>query len=192
MSPETAGVKLDVKTRLRLMAGLVVLLVLVGALMAFQTKAIQVLLVISGSMEPTLAVGDRILIDANGYAKRNSVVVVQDPNKPEQPEEQMVKRVVGVGGDVVEIRGGILYVNGKEQFSRHVASNSIHWRDVHVRVPDHHLFLLGDNRNNSYDSLNFGPLHVSNVTGVLKFIIWPPKNWGHHRPPPGVPPDANG
>ena len=157
------------------MVGVIVLLILVGAILAIESDAVQVLIVTSGSMEPTLQIGDRILVDAAGDYGLYSVVVLDDPD---HPGEQLVKRIVGLGGDRVEVRDGILYLNGKEQYSTHVSSNEIYWRNTKLRVPDDHVFVLGDNRNDSYDSLNFGPVPVDNVTGVLSFIIWPSGNWG--------------
>lgn len=160
------------------MVGLVVLLVLVGAILTLQSQVVQVLIVVSGSMEPTLQIGDRIIVDANAYPDRFAVVIVQDPERPNEPEEQLVKRIVGLEGDLIQIRGGILYINGEEQYSTHVTTNSLNWRDVRVRVPVDHIFVLGDNRNDSYDSLNFGPVPYSMVRGVLSFIYWPPSHFG--------------
>ena len=160
------------------MTGLVVLLVLVGIILAMQSEALRVFKVISESMEPTLKVGDRILVDGQGYAERFDVISFQDPEKPNQPKEQLIKRIVGVQSDLVEIEGGILYINGEEQYSRQVTTNSLYWRDVRQVVPPGHVFVLGDNRNNSYDSLNFGPVPIENITGILRFILWPPDDWG--------------
>lgn len=167
------------KNRARVMIGLIVLLVLLGGLLAIQSQAIQILVVISESMEPTLQIGDRILVDRGGFADRFSVVVLQDPEKSDEPQEQLVKRIVGVAGDSVEIRGGILYLNGKEQYSSHVTTNRVNWRDLKIKVPDDHVFVMGDNRNNSYDSLNFGPVEDKYIRGVLSLVLWPPQRWGH-------------
>lgn len=167
------------RRRLRVMSSLIVLVVLVGLLLAVQTKVLQVYIVISESMEPTLRIGDRILVDANAWPHRFDVVGFQDPEKPDKPEEQLIKRIVGVAGDEIEIRSGVLYINGEEQFSEKVTTNKINWRDIApLRVPEDHLFVLGDNRNNSYDSLNFGPVRVSEVSGVMRYIIWPPSRIG--------------
>lgn len=165
-------------TKIRLMAGFLVLLVLVAVILALQSQKIRIFIVVSESMEPTLAVGDRILVDANGYPDRYSVIAFQDPEKPDQPEEQLVKRVIGIEGDLVEIRDGILYVNGEEQYSRHVTTNRIPTSDQRVRVPRDHVFVMGDNRYNSYDSVEFGAAPLANMTGVLTLIVWPPKRWG--------------
>ena len=163
---------------MRLMIGLVILLVLFGVLAALASQTSQILLVVSGSMKPTLQIGDRILVDSNTYADRYDIVVIQDPEKPKQPDEKLIKRIIGVEGDTIEIRGGIIYVNGKEQYSRHVASNRINWGDFRLRVPDDSIYAIGDNRNDSYDSLNFGPVKRQSIKGVLWLIIWPPNDWG--------------
>lgn len=167
------------RRRMRVMAGLIVLLLLVGLILAMQTKALQVFVVISESMVPTLEIGDRIMVDANARPRRFDVVSFQDPEKPDQPEEQLIKRIVGIGGDTIEIRNGLLIVNGETQYSDKVTTNLINWRDVsRMKVPPYHMFVLGGNRNNSYDSLNFGPVPISEVTGVLKFILWPAGRMG--------------
>lgn len=160
------------------MVGLLVLLVLIAIIFALQTKALRIFVVVSESMEPTLLIGDRILIDAEGYPERFDVVAFQDPEKPNHPEEQLVKRIIGLEGDVVEIRGGILYINKQEQFSQLVASNQIFTRDMRVKVPPGRMFVMGDNRNHSYDSVDFGPVPLENLSGILSLVLWPPGRWG--------------
>jgi signal peptidase I len=169
---------ISMKNRIRMMIGLLVLLVLIGAILALYSHAIRIFVVISGSMEPTLQIGDRILIDAKGLPDRFDVVALQDPEKPHDPKEQLVKRIIGIDGDVIKVEGGILYINGEEQYSTNVTANRIIVDDKRFKVPPGHIFVMGDNRNESYDSLDFGPVPVENLTGVLSYIIWPPKRWG--------------
>lgn len=160
------------------MTGTIVLLVLIGIIISIQTQVIRIFVVISESMVPTLQIGDRIVVDSKIYPVRYDVISLQDPEHPNDPREQLVKRIMAIESDVVEIEGGILYVNGEEQYSQHVTSNSLQWRDIRLRIPEGHIFVLGDNRNESYDSLNFGSVPVENITGVLSFIVWPLDNFG--------------
>lgn len=163
---------------LRMAAGLVVLLILVAVIGTLEAGVMKIFIVISGSMEPSLQIGDRILVNANATPSRNDIVNFQDPTKPGEPQEQLVKRVIGVEGDLIELRSGILYINKKEQYSNTVTSNRINWGDIRLKVPDGHVFVLGDNRNNSFDSLNFGTIAVDDVGGVLSIVLWPPGRWG--------------
>lgn len=164
--------------KIRAFVGAVVLLLLFAVMFAIHYEVIRIYVVVSESMVPTLHVGDRILVDSAGLYERHSVISFQDPTRRNNPDEQLIKRIVGVPGDRIEIRGGLLVINGDPQYSPDVTSDVINWPDVRVEVPLHHVFVLGDNRNNSEDSLNFGPLPESDISGVLTAIIWPPDRWG--------------
>lgn len=158
------------------------LIMLVGVMLAIHLEVIRIFVVVSDSMQPSLEVGDRILVDSAGVHQRFSIVSFQDPTRRHDPEEQLVKRVVALSGDSVEIEDGELFVNGELQLSSQVTSDIINWPDVRLSVPQNHVFVLGDNRNNSFDSLNFGPVPKSEITGVLTLILWPPGRWGRLLP----------
>jgi len=164
--------------RLRLMIGLLILLLLMSILLALASNKLQIEEVISDSMDPTLVVGDRLISDANAMPDRYQVICF---NSPEDPDEKLVKRIIGVPGDVIRIRDGSLYINGKEETSTQIRDNQIQWRDIKVTVPRDGLFVLGDNRNNSHDSLNFGTVPYKNIRGVATLIIWPPSHWGRPK-----------
>lgn len=165
----------NLRKRARIMIALIILLVLMGVNLAIGTGRLQIERVISGSMEPTLQISDVVLADRHAVPKRHDIVIVTDP---EQPGEKLIKRIIGMPGDTVQLEHGILYVNGKEDFSAQVSENTIHWTDVRVRVPLGKVFVMGDNRNNSYDSLNFGPVSEDDIRGVMIATVWPPKRWG--------------
>jgi signal peptidase I len=169
------------KFKLRGAIGLLVVTVVFGIGLAIHWQVIRFYVVVSDSMEPTLHVGDRILIDTYGRPELFSIVSLQDPTRRHDPEEQLVKRVVAMGGDTVAIRDGELFVNDELQLSTQVTSNLINWHDVRVEVPYEHVFVMGDNRNNTFDSLDFGPVHERDVTGVMRMIVWPPRRWGRMR-----------
>ena len=129
------------------------------------------------SMAPTLADGQFVMVNRLAYKfgepSHGDIVVFRYPRDPEQ---DFVKRIIGLPGDTVEIRGGHVYVNGlqlEESYIAAAARSQGSWT-----VPDDHLFVLGDNRNNSQDSRNFGFVSMDEVLGKALFIYWPPTDWG--------------
>lgn len=156
------------------MIALIFLLVLMGVNLAIGTGRLQIERVVSGSMEPTLQISDVVLADRYAVPKRYDIVIVTDP---EHPAEKLIKRIIGMPDDVIKLEHGILYVNGKEDFSTQVSENTINWTDMRLRVPFGKMFVMGDNRNNSYDSLNFGPVPEEDIRGVMVATIWPPRRW---------------
>lgn len=161
-------------SHLRLIISLILLAILTFIGMLYVSGALKVFYVESGSMEPTLQIGDRILMNGTGAYDRFDVIAFTLATS----DEPYIKRIVGLGGDKIEIRSGILYINGEEQYSRFIRGNTINWHDVAVEVPYDELFVLGDNRNESEDSLNFGPIKQAQVIGVLQYIYWPTSRWG--------------
>jgi signal peptidase I len=121
----------------------------------------------SGSMAPTLKAGNHVLVDKlifrlGGDPERRQLVVFSNP----QTGETMLKRVVGVGGDSVGLRNGVLFVNGRrldEPFYDPVRLAPVWYGPV--RVPAGHIFVMGDNRANSVDSRDFGPVPRDRVIG---------------------------
>lgn len=165
--------------RVRLLIGLLFLLVLMAVNLAIGSGKIQIEKVISESMEPTLLIGDVIVADANEMPRRYDVAVLMNP---QDDEEKLVKRVIGMPGDTITIRDGIIHVNGKEEYSTQVTDNVIAWPNTRVHVPPNSVFVIGDNRNNSFDSLNFGPVPYDNLHGVVSAIIWPPSRMSRPAP----------
>lgn len=131
----------------------------------------------SGSMLPTIQLQDRILANRLVYrlhsVQHGDVIVFTPPMGVEQGTPY-VKRVIGLPGDVVDIRGGKTYVNG-EEFVVPSAVTPTYTRPAET-VPDGMLFVLGDNRNESSDSHIWGYVPVENVIGRADIVYWPPKN----------------
>lgn len=135
----------------------------------------------SGSMEPTLLIGDHILVDRSQSArnpKRGDLIVFE---YPEDPTKDFIKRVVAVGGDTVEIRDKVLSINGKtakETYIAHKETNIIpasqNPRDNYGPqvVPKDSYFVLGDNRDRSYDSRFWGAVSKDKVKGTVKNLYW--------------------
>lgn len=129
----------------------------------------------SGSMLPTIQLHDRILADRVIYHFRSiqhgDIVVFEPPPAALDPDTPFVKRVVGLPGDTIEIRGGKVLVNGDE-FVVATATAPTYTRKAET-VPEGMLFVLGDNRNESYDSHRWGFVSMDNVIGRAELVYWP-------------------
>jgi signal peptidase I len=135
----------------------------------------------SESMTPTLLVGDRVLVNKFIYRftepDRGDIVVFKET--VEGRKEDLIKRVVGLPGDRIAVRGGRLFVNGKLQSEPYVNKK---FPDVSVSAPTTvsggHVFVMGDNRANSLDSRRFGPIPEKNIEGEAFLRFWPPNRAG--------------
>ena len=135
----------------------------------------------SESMVPTLLVGDRVLANKFVYRltepERGEVVVFESVG--EGDDQKLIKRVVGVAGDEVEVRNGTLLVNGEDREEPYLNRN-LPFNDSYgpSEVPEGHVFVMGDNRANSADSRVFGPLPIENIEGEAFVRFWPPLRIG--------------
>jgi signal peptidase I len=135
----------------------------------------------SESMVPTLMVWDRVLINKLAYdfaePKRGDIVLFESPEGGEDP---LIKRVVGLPGDTIEVESGTLYVNGEPQREPYVNERFRNAQAPYgpLKVPEGHIFAMGDNRGNSADSRFFGPVPEENLIGEALFRFWPPGRVG--------------
>lgn len=129
----------------------------------------------SESMLPTLEVGDQLFID-KAYFKfagiqRGDILVFEAPAALDK-DDDLIKRVIGLPGEELSIKDGIVYINGtplKEPYIREKPD-----RDFEPFViPEDQIFVMGDNRNNSYDSRYWGALPIKNVIGKAIFRHYP-------------------
>ena len=131
----------------------------------------------TGSMEPTIAAGDRLFtIKAIYYfehPKRGDIVVFNVPKQvSDDPNAApFVKRLIGLPGDTVEIKDGNVYVNGK--IFKVATARTPRYSYGPVTVKEGTYFVLGDNRNESYDSHEWGFVPEENVFAKAVFVIWP-------------------
>jgi signal peptidase I len=96
---------------------------------------------------------------------------------PRDPSRDFIKRVIGLPGDTVEVRGGQVIVNGETIDEPYDPSPGTYDSDP-VTLPEDQLFVMGDNRNNSSDSHIWGALPMENVIGKAVVSYWPPSDWG--------------
>jgi signal peptidase I len=134
----------------------------------------------SESMVPTLMVWDRVLINKLAYdlaePERGDIVLFRSPNGGEDP---LIKRVVGLPGEEIEFRAGTLYIDGDAQPEPYLAGRRPAGESYGPkRVPEDHVFVMGDNRDNSFDSRFFGPVPMENLIGESLFRFWPPNRAG--------------
>ncbi|QKW21754.1 signal peptidase I [Kitasatospora sp. NA04385] len=139
----------------------------------------------SGSMSPTLAIGDTVLARTGGSVGRGDIVVFQDED---WGNATLVKRVVAVGGDTVSgDRAGRIAVNGHQVSEPYLAPAEMGTTEFSVTVPEGRLFLLGDFRGNSLDSRShldvaFGSVPASGVKARVEAVIRPLSRAGLESP----------
>ena len=140
-----------------------------------RTFLIQAFWIPSASMEPTLQEGDRVLVNKLSYdlhdVHRGDVIVFERPDEPGDaatPEDQihdLIKRVIALPGDVIEAHDGTLFVNDKRVDEPYLAPGTTTDHLGRQEVPKGKLFVMGDNRGNSHDSRDFGPIDESSIVG---------------------------
>lgn len=170
--------------------------------MLIRAYIIQAFKIPSGSMTPTLLIGDHILVNKFLYGTKipfsgKRVFMFKKPERgdiivfkyPENPDKDFIKRVVAAEGDVIESKNKMIHVNGNkvnEPYARHTDSSmrpmGIEPRDNFgpVIVPKNKYFVMGDNRDQSYDSRYWGYVDIKDVKGKALILYWSwdsEKNW---------------
>jgi signal peptidase I len=135
------------------------------------------------SMHPTLENGEFVLVSKLNYklgeVERGDIIVFHYPMNPSQ---ELIKRVIGLPGDHVAVKDGLVFVNGQRLEEPYIAAAPTYIGDWDV--PEEQLFVLGDNRNDSSDSHQWRFLPIANVVGKAVMIYWPPAMWNviQHEP----------
>jgi len=129
------------------------------------------------SMLPSVYEGDYILVNKASYVftepERGEIIVFRSPRNP---ESDLIKRIIALPGETVEIKGGKVFIDGSPLTEQYVME-SCKYEMPPQEVPADHYFVLGDNRNNSADSHNGWFMPRSNIIGKAWFHYWPPQNW---------------
>ena len=151
-----------------------------------RTFVIQAFKIPSGSMRPTLMEGDKLFVNKFIYRfhlpERGDIVVFK---YPVDPKKDFIKRLVGFGGETVEIRNGRIYVNDKpledpKNFGKFYYYNHDPFGGPYekIKIPENSYYVLGDNSANSTDSRFWGFVPKKNMIGKAMFRWWPPKRIG--------------
>ena len=134
--------------------------------------------VVGQSMEQTLEQDQRLIVSKLSYRlhepQRGDIIVFRDPN---DPTRNLIKRVIGLPGEVLEIRTGQVYINGQPLEEGYLGSRSTR-SEPQVPIPAGFYFVMGDNRNNSSDSRSWGVLDAGKIVGKASFTYWPVRLWG--------------
>ncbi|ACV69533.1 signal peptidase I [Desulfohalobium retbaense] len=166
---------------------LIIALVLAFFIRSFVVQAFKIP---SGSMLQTLQIGDHLLVNKFIYGVQApftdfTVIPVSDPEFqdiivfefPEEPSKDFIKRIIGLPGDTIEIRDKQVYRNGQklqEPYVQHTDPSTVPRRDNFgpVTVPEDKYFVMGDNRDESYDSRFWGFVEHSKIKGEAWIIYW--------------------
>ena len=171
--------------------------VILGALLVaflIKTFLMQAYYIPSSSMTPTLQVGDRVLVNKLSYEVgdigRGDLVVFGRPATESTGKTDLIKRVIGLEGELIEIIEGRIYITQSESSSRQLLVEPYLASTTYTRgfdntdlcekatensclIPDNHVFVLGDNRDGSRDSRFFGPIDENTVVGRAFIRLWP-------------------
>ena len=191
---EAVRADLSVKQRSQLRAvweWVFVVVIAIGAAMLIRLFLFQQYYIDGPSMQTTLMPQDRVLVNKMSYKLHDihrGDVIVFDRVTNEVQHDDLIKRVLGLPGETLEIRSCIVYVDGvqvdepylnPEQTSQIEPSARCgsHTDMAPIEVPEDMVFVMGDNRVQSFDSRDFGPIDTDKVRGRAFVVIWPASAW---------------
>jgi len=128
------------------------------------------------SMQPNLYAGYRVMTEKISYylhePRRGDIVVVERPKN----EGNLIKRVMGLPGEIIEVRSGHTYIDGEPVAEPWI--QNFGGRDISAtQIPEGHIFIIGDNRSNSRDSRDIGAVAITDIIGRAWFVYWPLENF---------------
>ena len=167
--------------------------VVLGALaiaVVIQLTSLQAFRIPSESMLPLLRKGDRVLVNKWSYrlhdVRRGDIVVFDKPNDPAITEDHLIKRVIGLPGEVVTIENGEVVIDGRVLIEPYLPADTVTSAvgthpcipEAPCVIPDGQVWVMGDNRGFSRDSRWFGPIPESLIVGRAFVRLWPPSRLG--------------
>ena len=161
-----------------------VVVIVLALLAAFviRTFVFQTFYIPSGSMEPTLQVGDRIIVSKLSYdihdPHRGDIIVFHAPPREatvcaDPSIKDLVKRIIGMPGETISSQGDTILINGKPLAQPWFTPVPLGPAITPTKIPANSYFVMGDNRTNSCDSRDWGTLPRGNIIGHVVFRIWP-------------------
>ena len=145
--------------------------------LVIQSFLVQAFYIPSSSMEPTLEVGDRVLVNKLSYdlhdVNRGDLVVFERPDGSAGDIKDLIKRAIGLPGETVEIRDGSVLIDGRVLDEPYLADEEVLVEFAPVVVPEDQVFVMGDNRDDSRDSRAFGPITIDSIVGRAFVRVWP-------------------
>ena len=194
MTEDTLKKDIALREKSRLRENVEAILVAILLALFIRTFVVQAFKIPSGSMKDTLLIGDHILVNKFIYGVKlpylqKVIIPFKQPQRgdivvfkfPIEPEKDFIKRVVGVAGDVIEGHNKTIYVNGKPLVENYTIKTDSHIfpagtqaRDNFgpITVPENSLFVMGDNRDQSFDSRFWGFVDLRMVSGKAFMIYW--------------------
>ena len=187
-SPETGADEPEEKKSSRTRS-IVEWVVVIGAalvvVLLIKAFLIQAFYIPSESMVPTLKIGDRVLVNKLSYdlhdVNRGDLIVFErPPGETDESVKDLIKRVVGLPGDQIVIKNNSVYINGEQLDESYLPDGTLTKQGrldcvdaTPCAVPDDSIWVMGDNREHSYDSRYFGPIKSDTIVGRAFFRIWP-------------------
>jgi len=139
---------------------------------------VQAFYIPSESMEPTLRESDRVLVNKLSYdlheVNRGDVVVFhRPPSEPAGGIDDLIKRAIGLGGETIEGRDGRIWIDDRPLIEPYLTDAAVTSDFGPLLIPEDHVFVMGDNRQNSRDSRFFGPIDEDLIVGRAFVRVWP-------------------
>jgi signal peptidase I len=155
-----------------------ILVVAVVAAVLIRSFVVQPFFIPSGSMEPTLKIGDRVLVnklsyDFHGVHRGDIVVFNKPPNDFSPGVKDLIKRVIGLPGETISAQGGQIEINNRPLHESWLPRGVTTQNFGPVPIPKGRYFMMGDNRNDSADSRVFGPVSSNLFIGRAFILVWP-------------------